>query len=75
MGSVNDKAALKVPGVLKVVTIDTVSLPPIFKPLGGVAVIATNTWAAMEGRRALEIDWDMEPAGANGAPGRGGEGA
>jgi hypothetical protein len=35
LGSVNDKAALKVPGVLKVVTIDTINLPPIFKPLGG----------------------------------------
>jgi isoquinoline 1-oxidoreductase beta subunit len=27
----------------------------------GVAVVATNTWAAMEGRRALQIEWDEGP--------------
>ena len=27
----------------------------------GVAVIADNTWAAMQGRRALEIQWDEGP--------------
>ena len=32
-----------------------------FNPLGGVAVIARNTWAAMQGRKALKIDWDDGP--------------
>jgi isoquinoline 1-oxidoreductase beta subunit len=27
----------------------------------GIAVIADNTWAAMQGRRALEIQWDEGP--------------
>src|SRR5208283_100668 len=27
----------------------------------GVAVIADNTWSAMEGRNALEISWDEGP--------------
>jgi isoquinoline 1-oxidoreductase subunit beta len=27
----------------------------------GVAVVAENTWAAMQGRRALEIQWDEGP--------------
>jgi len=27
----------------------------------GVAVIADNTWAAMQGRRALEVQWDEGP--------------
>ena len=27
----------------------------------GVAVVASNTWAAMEGRRALQIEWDEGP--------------
>lgn len=27
----------------------------------GVAVLATNTWAAMQGRAALEIDWEPGP--------------
>ncbi|MBI3404123.1 MAG: xanthine dehydrogenase family protein molybdopterin-binding subunit [Acidobacteria bacterium] len=28
---------------------------------GGVAVIAENTWAAFEGRKALEVKWDEGP--------------
>ncbi|MGB9433967.1 MAG: molybdopterin cofactor-binding domain-containing protein, partial [Candidatus Acidiferrum sp.] len=31
----------------------------------GVAVIADNTWSAMEGRRALEITWDEGPNAKN----------
>jgi isoquinoline 1-oxidoreductase subunit beta len=27
----------------------------------GIAVLADNTWSAMEGRRALQIDWDEGP--------------
>jgi len=43
--------ALTVPGVLKVVEIPS-----------GAAVIATNTWAAIQGRQALECRWDEGPA-------------
>jgi isoquinoline 1-oxidoreductase beta subunit len=46
-------AAKKVPGVKKVAQVPS-----------GVAVIATNSWAAMKGREALEIDWDPGPNGA-----------
>ena len=53
--------ALKVPGVVKVVEIEARPAPPNFNPLGGVAVIATNTWAAMQGRQALKITWDDGP--------------
>jgi len=55
----NADAALAHPGVIAVHTLDTpASPPPLFLPLGGVAVIAENTWAAIEGRRKLEIEWD-----------------
>lgn len=50
--------ALKVPGVVKVVELKSSPLPADFNPLGGVAVIARNTWAAIQGRKALNIDWD-----------------
>jgi isoquinoline 1-oxidoreductase subunit beta len=30
----------------------------------GIAVVASNTWAAMEGRRALQIEWDEGPNAA-----------
>jgi isoquinoline 1-oxidoreductase beta subunit len=53
--------ALKVPGVVRVVQIDATPGPPHFNPLGGIAVIANNTWAAMKGRSALKIAWDDGP--------------
>ena len=59
--SYDDKAALKVPGVQKTLTIDTVTPPHLFKPLGGVAVIGDNTWATFKGRKALKIEWDSSP--------------
>ncbi|WP_103173803.1 xanthine dehydrogenase family protein molybdopterin-binding subunit [Paracoccus sp. SY] len=57
-------AALEVPGVERVVVIDPPPQPSEFQPLGGVAVIATNTWAAMRGREALVIEWDNGDHGA-----------
>lgn len=58
----NASETLKVPGVEKVVEIPAPAQPLIFQPLGGLAVIATNTWAAMEGRRKLQVEWEL---GAN----------
>ena len=59
--SVDNTAALAVPGVEKVIELPVLTPPAAFKPLGGVAVIATNTWAALQGRRALKIEWDNGP--------------
>ncbi len=59
--SVDSSAAMKVPGVEKIVQIDGPTMPVKFQPLGGVAVIARNTWAAMKGREALKIEWDHGP--------------
>src|SRR5499425_1533938 len=58
---VDDAEALKVPGVVKVVQIDPSAPPAHFNPLGGVAVLARNTFAAMRGRQALKIVWDDGP--------------
>jgi len=55
---VNSAKALAVPGVIKVVEIPAFKGAPGFQPLGGVAVVARNTWSAMQGRAALEIEWD-----------------
>jgi isoquinoline 1-oxidoreductase beta subunit len=49
--SVDDKAALAVKGVQQTVALDTFKPPHLFQPLGGVAVIANSTWAAIKGRR------------------------
>jgi isoquinoline 1-oxidoreductase beta subunit len=66
--SVDDSAALKVPGVIKVVTIDSSPLPSGFQPLGGVAVLAKHTWAAIKGREALAIKWDDGPNATYNSP-------
>ncbi len=52
------RETLKVPGVLRLVEIAAAPVPSGFLPLGGIAVVATTTWAAIEGRRRLRIEWD-----------------
>lgn len=59
--SYDDKATLKVPGVQKTLTIDPFKPPHQFQPLGGIAVIADNTWAAFKGRKSLKVEWDSSP--------------
>lgn len=59
--SFDDKEALKVAGVRQTVPIDPFKPPPAFQPLGGIAVIADNTWAAFQGRKKLNIAWDNGP--------------
>ena len=56
--SYDDKAALQVTGVQKTLTIDPFKPPHMFQPLGGVAVIADNSYAAFKGRKSLKIEWD-----------------
>ncbi|PJG54319.1 twin-arginine translocation pathway signal protein [Bradyrhizobium forestalis] len=55
--------ALKVPGVEKVMQVQGWPWPSKFQPLGGVAVIARNTGAAIKGRDALKLVWDDGPNG------------
>jgi isoquinoline 1-oxidoreductase beta subunit len=60
--SMDDSEARKVAGVSATHTIDPLKPPYGFQALGGVAVIANNTWAALQGRKKLKIEWDL---GAN----------
>jgi isoquinoline 1-oxidoreductase beta subunit len=59
--SYDDKETLKIAGVRQTVAIDPFQGAPGFQPLGGVAVIADNTWAAFRGRKKLNISWDNGP--------------
>ena len=59
--NLDDAEARKVRGVSGTVTLAPFTGPWGFQPLGGVAVIADNTWAAMQGRRKLKVDWDLGP--------------
>ncbi|MGH7461692.1 MAG: xanthine dehydrogenase family protein molybdopterin-binding subunit, partial [Longimicrobiales bacterium] len=53
----DDREARAVPGVSHVVPISS-------GIASGVAVIANNTWAAMQGRDALKVQWDTGPHAA-----------
>lgn len=53
--SFDDTAALKVPGVKKVFKVKM----GVFKTFReGVVVVATSTWAALQGKKALRVEWD-----------------
>ena len=62
--SFDPKDALAVPGVEQVVEVKGWPWPSKFQPVGGVAVIARNTGAAIKGRDALKVVWD-DGANAN----------
>lgn len=51
-------AAKKIKGVVDVIEMPALTPPAGFKPLGGIAVLATNTYAAIKGREALNIVWE-----------------
>ncbi len=62
VGSVDDRAARQVPGVLGVVPVEGPEPEAPYHILAaGVAVIATSTWAAIQGRDALRIEWKPGP--------------
>jgi len=61
LASYDAAAAMKVPGVEKIVVIEGTPPPSKFQPVGGVAVVARNTWAALKGRDALIVHWDDGP--------------
>jgi len=58
--SYDSSAAEKVAGVEKVLQLDRI-VPPtgqFFGALGGVAVIANNTWSAFQGKLEVAIEWN-----------------
>lgn len=66
-GNVDDRAAKAVPGVLRTVKLPDAAQPAMFQPVGGVAVVATDTWAAIQGRAALEVTWQDGPNAGHGS--------
>jgi isoquinoline 1-oxidoreductase subunit beta len=59
--SFDDSLTKKVRGVERTIVIESAKPPYGFQALGGVAVIANNTWAAAEGRKKLKIEWEDGP--------------
>jgi len=59
--SFDSKEAMAVQGVERVIEIPAAPAPTGHLPLGGVAVVASNSWAAEQGRKKLKIEWDLGP--------------
>jgi isoquinoline 1-oxidoreductase beta subunit len=57
IASVTSTDAEQVPGVERIIRLPEAKPPSGFQALGGVAVVAANTWAAIQGRRKLRIEW------------------
>ena len=55
--SCDDSQARRVRGVVRTVVLEAARPPYGFQALGGVAVLADSSWAALQGRRALKIVW------------------
>ncbi|HTZ49041.1 MAG TPA: molybdopterin cofactor-binding domain-containing protein [Verrucomicrobiae bacterium] len=55
--NVDDSGALKVPGVKQTATLEPFKPPVTMQALGGVAVIADNTYAAFQGKKKLKVEW------------------
>jgi len=55
--SLDDKATLAFPGVKQTATIDPFKPPILFQAHGGVGVLADSTWAAIQGKKKLKIEW------------------
>ena len=49
----------KIKGVVDVIKLKDRSIPVTTSPLSGVAVLAENTWAAIEGRKKLKVQWQL----------------
>jgi len=61
VATLDSSAAERVPGVERIVRLDHTPPPSAMLPAGGVAVVATSTWAAIQGRKALAITWNDGP--------------
>lgn len=59
--SFDNKAALAVKGVSQTVELPMWKPPHLFQQLGGVAVLGDSTWAVMQARKKLKIDWEQSP--------------
>ena len=60
--SYNADKAKQIPGVVKVLEIESKGFPTDFpNPLGGIVIVADNTYAAISARKELEVEWDLGP--------------
>jgi isoquinoline 1-oxidoreductase beta subunit len=56
--------ALAMPGVVGVYELPEWKAPAKFAPLGGLAVVAKNTFTAIKAREMIKVEWDDGPNGS-----------
>ena len=56
--SFDASAAKAINGVVDVIEMPAPKGAPQFQPKGGIAIVAKNTWAAWQARKALKVVWD-----------------
>ncbi|MEZ4240486.1 MAG: molybdopterin cofactor-binding domain-containing protein [Myxococcota bacterium] len=61
VATLDDVDARAVPGVVDVVRMPDWSPPAAFQPLGGVAVVAEDTWTARRAAERLRVTWTDSP--------------
>jgi isoquinoline 1-oxidoreductase beta subunit len=61
VATLDSAEAEKVPGVERVIRLPKAEVPTAFNAVGGVAVVAKNTWAAIQGRARLKLTWTDSP--------------
>jgi isoquinoline 1-oxidoreductase subunit beta len=59
--NVDDSETRRVAGVLDTATLPGFKPPIGYQALGGVAVVADNTWSAFQGKKKLKIEWEKSP--------------
>lgn len=59
--SSNQAEVKKMAGVIDVIDMPAASAPALFNPLGGIAVLASNTWLAWQAVNALKTEWESSP--------------
>lgn len=63
LASLDSSEAERVSGVERIIRLPRAEIPTAFNAVGGVAVVAKNTWAAIQGRSKLKLTWDDGPNG------------
>jgi isoquinoline 1-oxidoreductase subunit beta len=61
IAALDSAEAEQVPGVERVIRLPETEPPSGFNAVGGVAVVARNTWAALQGRNRLKVTWTDGP--------------
>ena len=56
--SFDASASKAINGVVDVIEMPVPKGAPQFQPKGGIAIVAKNTWAAWQARKALKVVWD-----------------